>query len=498
MNKPLTLTAVDRDFFRAVALAAFANPFSPEREELDFRISGCDHRCSRDELFDRVVKQVGERLEALQRHNRQDPLQFRGEDRSLLQTAFQFAIYHRYRKDFDHFILDQQQAGDRPLRIPFAADVLAELERLGYSGSDARRYLEIFYQIRRAFYFIDTSLTGHAPCMHTLRLQLWNNIFTCDINLYDQQLWDRMEDFSTLLLGETGTGKGAAAAAIGRSGFIPFDDKTSCFKDSFTRTFISRNLSQYPESLLESELFGHRKGAFTGAIDNHEGVFTRCSSHGSIFLDEIGDLSVPVQIKLLQVLQERTFAPVGSHDKLRFNGRVIAATNRPLDELRREGQFRDDFYYRLCSDQIIVPPLRQRVEEEPSELPTLVRSILQRMLGHECSAMAAEISEGLRKSLGAHYSWPGNVRELEQAVRRMLLTRRYEGDLLVVGGGGLQDALVAGVSQGSLDARGLLAGYCGLLYQRLGSYEEVARRTGLDRRTVKKYIVDSQKEALST
>lgn len=121
------------------------------------------------------------------------------------------------------------------------------------------------------------------------------------------------------------------------------------------------------------------------------------------------------------------------------------------------------------------------------------------MLGHECSAMATEISDTLRSSLGLHYAWPGNVRELEQAVRRILLTRRYDGDRLVVGGGGLQDMLVAGVSEGSLDARGLLAGYCGLLYQRLGSYEEVARRTGLDRRTVKKYVMaEAQEETLST
>ncbi len=499
MNKPISLTAADRDFLNDVAKAAFANPFSPERESLDLRISGCDSGCSRNKLFELVIQRVTERLELLRHNNRHDPLQYSGEDRNLLQTAFQFSIYHYYCDAIDRFIIDQQQAGDKPVRVPFASELLAKLEQLGYSGPDSRRYLEIFYQIRRAFYFIDTSLIGLSPCMHTLRRQLWNNIFTCDIKLYDQRLWDRMEDFSTLLLGETGTGKGAAAAAIGRSGFIPFDDKTSCFKDSFTRTFISRNLSQYPESLLESELFGHRKGAFTGAIDNHEGVFSHCSSHGSIFLDEIGDVSVPVQIKLLQVLQERTFSPVGSHDKIRFNGRVIAATNQPLDELRRQGQFRDDFYFRLCSDQIIVPPLRQRLQEEPSELPALVKNILQRMLGHECSAMAAEISEGLHSSLGSHYGWPGNVRELEQAVRRMLLTRRYEGDRLVVGGGGLQDALMAGVSQGSLDARELLAGYCSLLYQRLGSYEEVARRTGLDRRTVKKYVMaEAQDEAPST
>lgn len=493
------LSPVDREFWQAVAQAAFANPFSPEREALDLKISGCNRSCSRDELFERVVQRVGARLDLLRTANRHDPLQYKGADRSLLQTAFQFAIYHRYRLAIDRFILDQQQTGDKPLRAPFAAEVLADLERLGYSGPESRRYLEVFYQIRRAFYFIDTSLTGHSPCMQTLRLQLWNNIFTCDINLYNQQLWNRMEDFSTLLLGETGTGKGAAAAAIGRSGYIPFDEKSGCFSESFTRSFVSRNLSQYPESLLESELFGHRKGAFTGAIEGHEGVFSRCSPHGSIFLDEIGDVSVPVQIKLLQVLQERTFSPVGSHDKLRFNGRVIAATNRPLDELRKNGQFRDDFYYRLCSDQIMVPPLRQRLQEQPAELRLLVEGILQRMLGASATAQAAEISDGLLRSLGRSYTWPGNVRELEQAVRRMLLTRSYQGDTAELGSSDQLEQLQAGISSGSLDARALQAGYCGLLYKRLGSYEEVARRTGLDRRTVKKHIMAAvQEETPST
>jgi transcriptional regulator with PAS, ATPase and Fis domain len=108
--------------------------------------------------------------------------------------------------------------------------------------------------------------------------------------------------------------------------------------------------------VIESELFGHKKGAFTGAVDDYQGTFDRCSPSGGIFLDEIGEVAIPIQIKLLQVLQEREFSPVGSHEKRRFEGRVIAATNRSVHRLRKNGQMREDFFYRLCSDMITVPP----------------------------------------------------------------------------------------------------------------------------------------------
>ena len=193
------------------------------------------------------------------------------------------------------------------------------------------------------------SLAGECDSMRRLRRALWDNAFTHDMRGYEAGLWNRMEDFSTLLVGETGTGKGAAAAAIGRSEFIPYVSKTRRFAVNFAASFISINLSQFPETLIESELFGHRKGAFTGAVEHHAGLFERCSAHGALFLDEIGEVSIPVQIKLLHVLQDRSFTSLGSHERKRFAGRVIAATNRPLDELRATGQFRDDFYYRLCS-----------------------------------------------------------------------------------------------------------------------------------------------------
>jgi transcriptional regulator with GAF, ATPase, and Fis domain len=359
----------------------------------------------------------------------------------------------------------------------------------GFSEELARRYFALGFQMRRAFYFIKQSLVGGSACMKALRANLWNNIFTHDIDFYNRYLWDRMEDFSTLLLGETGTGKGTAALAMGRSGFIPLDKRKKTFEESFTRSFVSLNLSQFPETLIESALFGHRKGAFTGAIENYQGVFDQCSPYGAILLDEIGEISKPIQIKLLQVLQEREFTPVGSQKKSRFQGRVITATNRPLKKLRGEGIFRDDFYYRLCSDIIVVPPLRQRIAEDPSELDRLLDITIERLIGRTSSKLIAGIRQIIDASLGTDYLWPGNVRELEQCVRRIFLKGSYAGDDTAADLD-LAQTLISGLDQGNIDSYQLTSGYCYLLYQRHQTFEEVARRTGLDRRTVKKYIQD--------
>lgn len=264
--------------------------------------------------------------------------------------------------------------------------------------------------------------------------------------------------------------------------WYPIDPAGNRFRHSFTDTFIAVNLAEFPESLIESELFGHRKGAFTGAVEDHQGVFARCSPYGSLFLDEIGDASLGIQIKLLRVLQERTFTPVGSHKPQRFSGRVIAATHQSLAELRQQGKFREDFFYRLCSDVITVPPLRQRLAETPAELELLVQELVTRLF-RSASPEAADLAlTALRRDLPADYAWPGNVRELEQAVRRILLTGHYQGEPTS------ETDFWQQARAGMLDARGLLAHYCALLHQRCGNYEEVARRTGLDRRTVRKHL----------
>ncbi len=485
-----SLKSIERrfTFFRDVARAAFANPFGAERSALDRALAGAEEGRAARSAVEGMIAAVAREVAALEGEGLANLRRYDGETLELMRVVFLFDAFHRFLVPMDRHIEDQIRAGPDPIPAPFAREAVDWLARRGFSSEASVRYAGVFFQLRRAYYFIARELIGASPSMRAFRERLWQNVFTRDVRWYDRYLSDRMEDFSTLLLGETGTGKGAAAAAIGRSGYIPYDARAGRFKESFTRAFNALNLSQFPETLIESELFGHRRGAFTGATERHEGVFARCSPHGAIFLDEIGEVAEPVQVKLLQVLQERRFSPVGSRETHRFSGRVIAATNRPLDALRRAGRFRDDFYYRLCSDVIVVPTLRERIAEHAEELPTLVREILVRITGGEAPDLAEDVLARLAKHPGRAYTWPGNVRELEQAVRQTLLAGAYAPR---PNRGDESDSarMPVGWRDGVWTATDVLAAYCRRLYDRFGSYEEVARRARLDRRTAKKYVL---------
>lgn len=521
---PRTLTTDEREFFRTVADAGFSNPFGTRRAKLDAQILGLPTPLPHAERSARLRTRLAAEVDRLERDGIAHLDSHGPEDRALLEVAFLFLGYQESFADLDAHIdaalaaarPPASPAGRAPLPTgkgprsrrgqsgetakitpatpptprPFAAapEHLARLRRRGFTEEEADRYLAIFFQLRRAHRFIDQGLVGRSSAMIELRRQLWNAAVSADMRVYGKRLFDRMEDFSTLILGETGSGKGRAAEALGRSGFIPFDRGRGTFVESFAGAFLSINLSQYTEGLLPSELFGHRKGAFTGAIDDHVGVFSECSPYGSILLDEIGEVSVPVQIQLLRVLQERTFSPVGSTEELRFRGRVIAATNQSITERRRDGSFRDDFYYRLSSDVITVPPLSVRIDEDPGELEVLVEVLMTRIVGESAPLLTERVLASLAKSVPRDYPWPGNVRELEQAVRRILLTRRYEPEMISEGrtGGGLDPDLL----EGAPSARELVARYCALLYRESGNLAEVGRRTGLDRRTVRKHLVE--------
>jgi len=483
--RPSTLSPEDRELFHLVSRAAFANPFGDERDRVDRELAGRGSR--EDEVLDRAIARVRRRLETL---GHGEPLRFdtfRDRDAELVQHAIVFDVFHRHFGGMDAHIGAQRDAGKTPVRAAFAPAMLALLLAHGFDHARALRLVCVFFQMARAYFFIARSLLGTSASMKRLREAIWNGAVTRDVGRYEARLVGRMDDFSTIILGETGTGKGAAAQALGRSGFIPYDDKRERFTHAFTATFLALNLSEYSESLVESELFGHAKGAFTGALAEHDGALGRSGPHGVVFLDEIGEVSIPVQIKLLRVLQDRTFHPVGSREERTFAGRVIAATHRDVDRLRADGRLRDDFYYRLSSDLIVVPSMRERVRESAAELGLLVAHLCERILGAPAPEVAADVLTAIHRDLGPEHPWPGNVRELEQCVRRVLLTGGCRAPTRSAPSPAA--SWLDAVGRGDLPAERVLAVYCAALHDKHGTYEKVAAITGLDRRTVKRHVL---------
>ena len=295
-----------------------------------------------------------------------------------------------------------------------------------------------------------------------------------------------------LLLGETGVGKEV------------FADLIHNLSDRAEGPLIKVNCSAFPETLLESELFGHEKGAFTGASSRKRGRF-ELADGGTLFLDEVGEMGLSLQVKLLRFLQDRKFERLGGSEPLQVDVRILAATNRDLEQAIREGSFREDLYYRLKVVTLVIPPLRERKEDIPVLVEIFRRRFCQES-GKHVAGLSAEAMDRLHR-----YSWPGNVRELQNVVTRAMYLASSEvveaGDLLLpeegeepffVGEGGRKDPSQVGLAGGEgkpvAIPRGSIPGgedyppRLQMLYQLLrerGSLttSEYVRLTGVSRRT---------------
>ena len=205
-----------------------------------------------------------------------------------------------------------------------------------------------------------------------------------------------------LLLGESGTGKDMVARALHYE------------SSRVDKPFVDITCTALPESLLESELFGYEKGAFTDAKERKKGLF-EVANEGTVFLDEIGDMAATLQSKLLRVLEERSFRRVGGTGDIAVDVRVIAATNRDLDEAMQQGRFREDLYYRLSTVPIVLPPLRERRDDIPMLAEHFLR-VYNAEFHRDFRGLSPDALRRVR-----HYEWPGNVRELRNAIERAVL-----------------------------------------------------------------------------
>jgi transcriptional regulator with AAA-type ATPase domain len=496
------IPATERTRIEAIAQLVYCNPFLGERITLERHILGDAfvptdsvwHPLGDVEAANRHLAPIGERAERLAGELRSRLLEgvdTTPADIELYQDLCIYVLYNRCRAGL--LAMLRRPSGARGRRkAPFFDEFQASCGHLlddtgvglGHGQTEATLFA-CFSQVRRAFEHTFYWIVGGSLPAARLRAQVWQSIFTHDLRRYQRALYSRMGEVTTLITGPSGAGKELVARAIGLARYIPFDPETRSFEADPETTFLPLNLSALSPTLVESELFGHRRGAFTGAVADRRGWLELCPPTGTVFLDEIGEIDANLQVKLLRVLESRTFQPLGTTDDRRFAGKVVAATNRDLGREMQEGRFREDLYYRLCSDTVVAPSLRERIADRPEELDTLIHFLAQRLVGEEeAPGLTDEAASWIRDNLGEDYPWPGNVRELSHCVSNVMIHADYRPAERPPEASPAEQ-FAAAVAAGELPLSEVVRRYCTLVHEQAGSYVEAARRLGVDRRTVR-------------
>jgi transcriptional regulator with AAA-type ATPase domain len=479
----------EQHFLSSVAKVGYGNPFLPERIAFEraalgrefvpggqvWSTSVSDPEAESPNVA-AIYKKLSALMEVLPARLASAPA-VGPEQLAAYEESVHFLLYQRYHAQF--------VAAQGKWR--FYREFLADWNRLCCvpfeSGLEPAHVFACFRQIQRAFHHIYDNIIGNSMPAARLRASIWQSIFTHDLRRYRRVLYRRMGDFPTLITGPSGTGKELIARAIAGARYVPFHPERTEFADAPGESFLPINIAALSPTLIESELFGHRRGAFTGAIGDRKGWLEACPPAGSVFLDELGEMDLAIQVKLLRVIETRRFSAVGDTGVREFQGKLIAATNRDLPSEIRAGRFREDLYYRLCADLIQTPSLADQIRDSPQVLHELVHYMTLRTVGDEAERCLPEVEEWIAKQLPADYAWPGNYRELEQCVRNVIIRRSYQP--LAQAAVGNDDDFFARFRAGQLSADEVLSRYAARVYQLTGSYEEAARKMGLDRRTVK-------------
>lgn len=501
----MQLSAADRSFLSTVAALSYCNPFTAERLQLERAALGSEY-VEQEQSWNVYVGSSGELLNVSRIMARLEPLlgklqevRHEEEHAELFDDLVVFYLYHCYRTRLSRTVEECQNESHRPrLGELFQAFSLDVRRFYGTRKEFSSRHYQpehlfaLAFQISRAFFHIYHFVIGASGPMITLRARIWESIFSADLRRYRRALFERMNEFPTLITGPSGTGKELVARAIGLSQFIPFDPRTGRFADDFHLNFHPLNLSAFSPTLIESELFGHKRGSFTGAVADRDGWLHRAGRRGTVFLDEIGELAPEIQVKLLRVIESRTFQRLGDNKTFRFEGKLITATNRLLDSEISAGRFRSDLFFRLIGDRIETPSLRSRLLSFPSELRLLVEFLTRRLLSDGDWALFVQIAlPWLEKNIDPNYGWPGNVRELEQCLRNLIIHGAYVPPQAPNESVGTLSSVYQRMEEGVLSVEELLNSYVTHVYGLVRNFEETGRRLGLDRRTVKARVLRS-------
>ncbi|TWT62385.1 sigma-54-dependent transcriptional regulator [Rubinisphaera italica] len=417
------------------------------------------------------------------------------------EDAVTYVLYYRY---FASLVGSQESVSSRQVKKnwnSFRTDFDYYLELPGRPGLHSQSPGHMFAcldQVRRAFRHIFHFILGESQPAAQLRAEVWQSIFTHNMRRYRRTLFAKMSDVATLITGPSGTGKELVARAIGLSQYVAFDTDRETFAGKVDDSFIALNLSALSPTLIESELFGHRKGAFTGAISDRAGWLEKCPPWGAVFLDEIGELDLAIQVKLLRVVQSRAYTRLGETEERPFLGKLITATNRDLGEEMEAGQFRRDLYYRLCADHIQTPSLHEQLTDRPQALSGLIQLLAQRIAGEEADSIAEEAEQWINNSMPTNYTWPGNIRELEQCVRNLMIRNCYQPyqTSKKEESTPVHLAWLKAAEKRQWTAEELVSKYVTWVYAAEGTYEGTANLVGLDRRTVKSKIDEELLKAI--
>jgi len=415
------LSDTDRRLLQDVSQLVFGNPYGEASRSLGDALGG-----EPETQLDRVHARVRLLLERLRNDKALQLALYAEDDRQLLHRGQLFDLLHPTARAFDALVVEQIDKRTQVCRAPFITPLVERLAQIGMAKATALHYVAIYYQMRRARYYLDTVLIGRSASTLKLRHDLWSSIFTHDFALYERYLWDKIRELPTLFVGPAGAGKRTAAAVVACCSYIPFIEKTEAFAESFVGCFIPVRVAQFAGLRLESELFGHQKRAYDQALENYQGVFSRCSAAGSIFLDNILDVPDAVQAQLLDTVEDRTYAQLGDPTPRDFRGRLMAAAPGSVVSVRTGGQIRSDLFYHLGINTIAVPSLRQRLQEHPADLELLILHILRRFTGQSAEGLVGRIIAQMHEHIGRGYDWPGNLLELEQIVKRILMVSHYE------------------------------------------------------------------------
>ena len=475
---------------------AFTNPFGVRRDQLEAEIltrlgresttSGGNQLFTRD--FNQVLHWVWVAERTLLEGACERFVSNSGIER-LASLAY-FSLYHELVDDLDQLIKSTEVdvSGNRKLfqkieqGIRQRASLIREARNPMWEKPE--HLFACFYQLRRAFLCLFQEIVGSSQPVRQLRVRVWESIFTQDMLSYQQWMHESVGKFPTLVTGPTGSGKEVVARAIGLSRFIPYDAQSGKFASQPRESFRPVNLSALTETLIESELFGHRKGSFTGAIRDRAGIFKSAGRYGTVFLDEIGEVPEAIQVKLLRILQSGEFQPIGEEKNSYFEGKIIAATHRNMREEVSAGRIREDFFYRICGDQVNTVSLKDIVRAQPDEMAKSVRFICTKLFGDEgAEELSIRVVERLNELVPNAYEWPGNFRELEQAVRNIIVRNEFVPVESTENGFEIKRSFLC--SDLTLAEWNQL--YAVKAYENFGSFREAARRLQVDQRTLKKW-----------